>query len=437
MEKKRILSRLIITGFGILILVTTLCAQESNDSSLERNLYRPQRFRQTDTITILQKGDTLKPVNQDSINARLKFVHDSIEARLQFIRDSIAAREAFVRDSIRRRERKIDSLSFLKKALPGLFEASIKTVSDEIVIHTINPEITDDLTLTDYKYITLPFDFTRPYTPWKSTLNLSTKPVSIVVDASPKKIISIQSPVFHFTYEYNQRSKTLRIVEPGTIVSKTTGKYYKLGIDTVFYDQSGRIVKIKRYNEFYQIKNNYQKGAYIFTHLTQVRQFVYGVSNKITEYQLTNFCDRSSAQEARKVCNIITYQISNMGNIYKVSRKNNPENPYSDGEFIYEFQPDFNLSTVAFSNLKKTENWKTYIELNKDGYVSNYIYENQGAIRNSLLINYYLNDPNAKFKVETISCAFEDDGVSYYQKNNMTGKSRTRDKLTLEWSPWR
>ena len=95
------------------------------------------------------------------------------------------------------------------------------------------------------------------------------------------------------------------------------------------------------------------------------------------------------------------------------------------------------LKNVAFTNLKKTENWKTYIELNDEGNVSVYIYENQGAIRNSLMINYYLNDPDAKYNVETISCAFEDDGVSYYQKNNMTGKSRSRDKMTLEWSPWR
>jgi hypothetical protein len=437
MKKIHLVSTVILCIQILSIFFSALSAQDNTDADSEKYLYRPRSVRLSDTLQMGEKRDTLVSINQDSIDARLKFVRDSINARMQFIRDSIAAREAFVKDSIQRRERKIDSLNFLRNALPGLLEASLKTISDEIIIKTVNPEITNNLTLTNYQYITLPFDFTRPYTPWKSVINLSNKPVAITTDANRKKILAIRSPVFHFTYEYNPRSKTLRIDEPGAIVSKTTGKFYKIPVDTVFYDARGRIIKIKRYHDFYQIKNSYQKGSFLFTHLIQVRQFDYDPSYAITQYQLTNFCDRSNAQEARKVCNVITYQVSRQGNKYLVVRKNDPPNPYSDGEFIYEFQGDYDLKNVAFTNLKKTENWKTYIELNDEGNVSVYIYENQGAIRNSLMINYYLNDPDAKYKVETISCAFEDDGVSYYQKNNMTGKSRSRDKMTLEWSPWR
>lgn len=438
--KKNKSSLLLLMVINILsVFFIRLYAQDNLDTSSERYLYRPRNVRLNDTLKMDEEKDTLMMVNQDSIDARMQFVRDSIEARMQFIRDSIAAREAFVRDSIRRRERKLDSLNFLKAALPGLLEASIKTASEEIIINIANPEITEDLLLTDYQYITLPVDFTRPFTPWKSTLNLSNKPISIVVDPNPrkKKIISIQSPSFHYLYEYDPRSKTLQITEPSAIVTKASGKLYKIPVDTVFYDARGRVSKIKRYHVFYQVKNNYQKGAYVFTELKQVRQFEYGNTNRITRYQVTNFCDLSNSQAEKKVCNIITCQITSQGNIYRVSRRNQPANNYSDGEFIYEFDNSFNLKSAAFTNIKKTENWKTYIELNADGYASNYIYENQGAIRNSLLINYYLDDPRAKYKVETISCAFEDDGVSYYQKNNMTGKSRVRDKLTLEWSPWR
>ena len=431
----------IINFLFLFVIVTSsipdLTAQNDTNSSPGRNLYRPPDERVNDTLKQEEKTNTLVQVNQDSIDTRMQFVRDSIESRMQFIRDSIAAREAFIRDSIARRERKIDSLNFLLAALPDLLEASVKTASDEIIIGTIKPQITEELTLTNYVYITLPFDFTRPYTPWKSALNLSNKPISIVVDAEKKKITSIQSSSFHYTYDYNSRSRTLRIDEPGTIISRPTGKFYKVPVDTVFYDAGGRISKIKKYYEYYQVKNSYQKGSFLFTQLVQVLQYGYNTGGVLTEYQLINFCERSNAQEPKKVCNMITYQVSRQGNIYYVTRKNEPANPYSDGEFTYEFQGNSILKSVAFTNSKKTENWKTYIEVNPEGYVSNYIYENQGAIKNSLLINYYLNDPNAKHKVETISCSFEDDGVSYYQKNNMTGKSRIRDKLTMEWSTWR
>ena len=437
MKKVKFTLRQLGVWVTMLFFPVMLYAQDTSDTGYGRNIYRPQHARQDDSLHMNATKDTLPQPDQDSLDARMQFIRDSIDARMQFIRDSLAAREAFVRDSLQRRERAIDSLNFLKAALPVLLEASLRTVLDEIPISTIPPVITEDLSLTDFIYITLPFDFIRPFTPWKSRINLSDKPVSIVVDPGKKKITSIQTPVFHFSYNYDPRSKTLRIQGQGAIAGASSVKYFKLPVDTVFYDAKGRIMKIKKYHEFYQVKNNYQKGAFVYSQLAQVRQFEYNTLNAITSYQLTNFCDRSTAQQSVKVCNMITYQVISQGTLYKVVRRNDPANEYSDGEFTYEFGPDHTLISVSFINNKKTENWKTFIELNEKGDVASYIYENNGVIRNSLLINYYLNSPNARYKVETIGCSFEGDGVCYYQINNMTQKSRSRDKLTMEWGPWR
>jgi len=413
---------------SILLILLNLVSVAAQDSP-GRYLYRPHNYPSADTIL---QSDPEESINQDSIDARIQ---DSIEVRMQFIRDSIAAREAFVRDSIARRERKLDSLNFLQKSVPGLLEASVKTISEEIIITIKNPSITENLTLTDFYYITLPFDYTRPYTPWKCSLDLSDKPVKIVVDDNHKKITSIQSPLFNFTYEYNQKLKTLRIVEPGVIVNKTSGAFYKLPVDTIFYDATGKIAKIKKYFEFCQVKNTYQKGAFLFTHLAQVRQFEYS-SGKLSGYQVTNFCDRWNAQEPKKVCNIISYGIASQNNLYTVKRHNEPANQYSDGTFTFEFAGDYLLKSTSFVNDTKTENWKTYIEINPEGNVGEYIFENKGVIANSLTINYF-SDPKAKQKFETISCSYDHNGTCIYQKNNMTNKSRSRDEMTLEWSAWR
>jgi len=60
-----------------------------------------------------------------------------------------------------------------------------------------------------------------------------------------------------------------------------------------------------------------------------------------------------------------------------------------------------------------------------------------GVLKQSLCMIYHTDDPNAKYPVENITTVFEDDGVSYYQKNNTTGQIRTRDRMTLEWSSWK
>jgi len=427
----------------IILILLSLFAKSQAQDNPEKFLYRPQNHTNADTISkypgvesdVNDAADMRTIFVRDSIETRLQFVRDSIEARMQFVRDSIAAREAFVRDSIARRERKLDSLNFLQRAVPGLLEASVKTISEEIVISLIDPVITDELTLTDFYYITLPFDYTRPYTPWKGVFNLSDKPIKIVVEGQNKRITSIQSPAFNFIFDYNQKLKTLRILEPGVIVKRPSGNLYKLPVDTVYYDASGRINKIKRYFEFYQVKNSYQKGTFLYTHLSQVRQFDY-ISGKLSGYQVTNFCDRDNAQQAKKVCNIITFGITTQNNLYIVKRHNEPANKYSDGTFTFEFTGDYVLKSTSFINDTKTENWKTYIEMNQEGYVGEYIYENKGVIANSLTINYF-NDLKSKQKYETISCSYDHNGTCIYQKNNMTSKSRSRHEMTLEWSEWR
>jgi hypothetical protein len=204
----------------------------------------------------------------------------------------------------------------------------------------------------------------------------------------------------------------------------------------VFFDRLGRVSKIKQYIQFYQVTGNYKRGAPLFIHLSKVKQFEYTADNRMTKYRIISFCDRWSAQDENKVCNIVTYTLNIQGKTYILTLQNDPVNEYADGTFTYEFDNQYNLKSVSFNNTKNSENWKTYIELNEAGNVSRYVYQTKGVEHKTLLVNYYLDDPKAKHKVETITCIFEDDGVSYYQKNNTTGKSRVRDRLTGEWGPW-
>jgi hypothetical protein len=124
------------------------------------------------------------------------------------------------------------------------------------------------------------------------------------------------------------------------------------------------------------------------------------------------------------------------GDAYLLSRRNNPANGYSDGTYTFTFDGNDNLKGVSFVNVANTENWHRSIELNKDGNVSCYIDKTNDVIRQSLCMIYH-PEPQAKYPVETVTTIFEKDGISYYQKNNTTGKIRTRDKMTLEWSQWK
>ncbi len=408
---------------GLLVIIQ-LNAQNNPDSLRIKYLYRPQESEQKDTV-----------YRCDSMLIREQFIRDSIAARLQFIQDSIIAREKFVRDSIARRQRIMDSLTFLKTELPVLFDATVKTITEQLVIHNSGIGIAGDSMLTDYTYEIVPFGLSQPFTPWKSTINLSTNPVTITVNNTRKKIKGIKAPFFNCTYE--KRPGMLVIREQGIIVNNHSGNFYKDPVDTVFYDKTGRILKIKRYAHFYQVTGNYQKGASLFVHLTQVRQFEYGSANVPAMFQEVNFCERWSSAGESKVCNIITYEISRQGNTYTLIKQNNPANGYSDGTYVVEYNSVFDPVSQSFENKSKTESWKCFVELNEAGNVSRYVYQKKGVVNETLLVNYFLDDPSAKHKVETITCFFEPDGISYRQVNNTTGQRRDRDKLTMEWSPWR
>jgi hypothetical protein len=399
-----------------------------------QHLYRPPSERVQDTTMQAVVQFEEDSVNQDSINARLKFIQDSIQARLQFIQDSIIARELFVRDSILRRERMRDSVLFLQTQFPRLLEAALKTFSDDIIVSTGKIDIIGDSTLTDFTCINLPFTIDQPYTPWKSSINLSDNPINFTVDTIKKKITSIQSPEFTCSFIYGNNANIIRIDQNSSILNTKTGKLYKVPIDSVFFDSQSRVVKVKRYIHFYQVTSNYRKGSPLFLHLEQVKQFEYA-GKDLVKYETVNFCNRERSADLKKVCNLVTCNISRNEKMYILTKKTDPSNNYADGSFTYEFgSPDI-LKSIAFKNLKNTENWTTYIEVNEEGNVSRYIYKNNGAVHKTLLVNY--NVPGSKYKVETITCIFEDDGVSYYWVNNMTGKSRSRDKLTMEWGPWR
>ncbi len=436
MTRHSITGKILLLLTGILFIVQ-LPAQTTSDTLRSRNLYRPQTLRQDDVRLNQDSLDSQAQINQDSIDLRLQYIRDSLDARLRFIQDSIIAREKFVRDSIRRREHILDSLTFLRAELPRLLEASLKTYSDNIIVYNKRIQIVGDSILTNYTSKVLPFTIDRPYTPWKSVINLSDKPIKIIIDTIAHKITAIRAPGISNSYSYSARNNILRINSKNSIVSKPGGKLYKVPIDSVFFDRRGNVSKIKRYFHFYQVTNQYHRGAPLFLHLSQVKQFEYSADNVMTKYQTTNFCDRWRAQDEKKVCNIITYSINKQGNTYILTRQTDPVNVYADGWFSYEFDHMGNLKSVAFNNTKNSENWKTIVELNDAGNVSRYIYQNKGAVHKTLLVNYYLNDPGAKYKVETITCIFENDGVSYYQVNNTTDLSRERNRITMEWSPWR
>jgi hypothetical protein len=419
-----ILSVLIFT-----ILITSLKAQVTNDRAKEIRLYRPPATEQKDTIFISDSLDLHQQYFMDSIKARQQFQRDSIAARMKFIQDSVKAREIFVRDSILRRQRILDSLNHLKAELQKLLDASIRTLKEDIIIRQGKIEIIGDSVLSDFIYRILPFDLTKPFTPWKNTINLSDNPIGIITDKSINRIISIKASYLECSFKYGAVTNVLRINEPAVIMQRRGLQLYQLPFDTVFYDRRGRIVKVKRYIHFHRIGNNYQIGAPLFIHLSQVKQYEYDATGQMTRYQLVHFCDRWSDLDEKKVCYIINYSLSNTGNTYILTRQNDPANSYSDGTFTCKFDNNFNLKSLAFRNNSNTENWETFVELNEAGNVSRYLYQINDI--------YHLDDPDARYKIEMITNTFEKDGICYYQKNNTTGKIRERDRLTGEWGSWK
>lgn len=435
--------------FGCCLFLTHGIFAQVTPSDRSNHLYRPQQptnkplEKQPDTIAhkvgqnLDLNIDTTQTVNQDSLAARLKFVQDSLAIREAFVRDSIIKRQAFVRDSIMKRKRRIDSLNFLKVNLPKFLEASLKTNSDDVFLKAAPLKVIGDSVLSDYTVRKLIFNLEKPYTPWELTFNLSDKPIIFKVDTLKKTIKAIKAGNFSHLYNYNPSRKVLRIDERSIILNNRYGKFFNLPVDSVFYNARGQITKIKRYDHYYKVTPTYQKGAFLFRHLTQVKQYSYLPNGNASKIETVNFCERWRESMPKKVCIIVTYELSGGGNSYTLKRNNDPANIYSDGQFTFNFENSGNLKTVEFKNTQGNEDWETTINLNENGRVKQYIFKNKGKITRSLLIYYYDNDPKAKHKLETVSCFFEDDLISYKQVNNTTGKERVRDRLTMEWSDWK
>ncbi len=418
-RKVRSLVRKLFLGFVGLFIFTMTFSQ--NPDTIKNHLYNPNNYPSQDTTPV--------------IDSREQFIRDSIAAREKFIQDSIAVRLKFIQDSIARRQRMHDSVVFLKKELPKLLEASLKTISDQIVAFVRDIPVIGDSMLGNFTYGLLPFSLEQPFTPWKPNVSLTGKSIKFKSDKTTQKVISMQVPFMTCSFGYG--NNLIIINEQSAVLNNRWGNYYKMPIDSVFYDKSGRVAKIKRYVNFYQASATYQKGAFLFTHLSEVKQFEYNTSNQISKFQVVSFCDRWKAADPKKVCNIANYTITKQGNNYLVNRQNDPRNNFSDGNFTSEFDENHTLKSLAFTNASKTEEWTTFVELNEAGDVSRYIYKVKGVVNKTLLVNYYLNDPKAPFKVETITCIFEDDNISYWQQNNMTGKVRERSRVTGEWGPWK
>ena len=393
-----------------------------------QHLYRPKTV-QPDTTPDNYKQQTAQ---SDTINGEQVSL-DSIRRREAFVRDSIEKRMAFVRDSLLRRKQIRDSVHFLKNNLPRLINASLRTNTNEIILPGKPVMVIGDSILTDYVYQKLIFSFSDPYRPWESSINLSTKPVRFKVDTVRKVITYLKSNKIYHKYYYKPGQRVLKIVEGSIVLNKPQGKFYNLPIDSVFFDGQGRVLKIKRYDHYHQVKGSYQKGPSLFTHLKQVRQYEYS-GNRISKYEVVDFCNRWKVQDPRKVCKIVRYTVTGLGNKYILDRRNDPPNTFSDGRFIFEFDNSGNFKSAEFKNLNNSEDWKTHVEVNDKGHVSRYIYTDKGKVYRTLLVKYNDN-PRAKYKIETISCYFEDK-IDYRQVNNMTGKQRTRDRMTLEWSEW-
>ena len=216
-----------------IILITCLKAQVTGDKARDIRLYRPPAKEQQDTIFVSDTLDLHRQYIMDSIEARQQFLTDSTAARMKFMQDSIKAREIFVRDSILRRQRILDSLNFLKSELQKLLDASIRTLKEDIIIRQDKIEIIGDSVLSDYAYRILPFDLTKPFTPWKNTISLSDNPIGIVTDKSINRIISIRAPNLECSFKYGAIPNILRINEPGMILDRRGGQLYQVPFDTV------------------------------------------------------------------------------------------------------------------------------------------------------------------------------------------------------------
>lgn len=406
--------KIIITFLGLLIF-SQVSAQIEPDTTQTSKEQNPDLIIQNDTTSA---------------------VSDSIALRQAFIRDSLIAREAFVADSLQHRKLVLDSVSFLKQKLPKLIAAALKSSREEIIIYTDPVNIIGDSMLSNFTYRILAQKIDKPYAPWRSTIKLSGNSLKIKVDTVNKTISALRLPGLNYSFNYGPQKNIIVLNGRSAILRKKTGNYYKSPIDSVFFDRKGQVRKVKKYARIFEATKNYRKGALLYTDIEQVKEFTYFPDKVLSSYRLVNYCGRETGKEKNGICHSVSYTVSRQARNFTIVKKNEPKNVYSDGTFTYEFNRNFDMKRMEFTNGNNSINRNCIIELNKDRYVSRYLYEKNGRINKTILVNY--NDkPDAKHKVETVVCYFEDDGISYYQKNTTTGKSRTRNKLTMIWNPWK
>jgi hypothetical protein len=275
----------------------------------------------------------------------------------------------------------------------------------------------------------------EPYNPWKGSLNLNDKHFRYGIDKKTKKIITIQAPLLNMSFNYANQGMLL-VMQEAYVIQTNAGRYYKVPFDSIFYDRSKRIEKIKRYIQIYKLINGNQKGELLCTNLSQVKQYQYGANNQMVHYELVKFCDRFNNYDAKTVCCIITYDVKKENNNYLITRHNNPANSTSDGTFTLEFDERQDVKCISFKDLKNTLIWQRLVETNKEGNVNCYK-DKSGGVINSTICMIYHYEPNAKYPVEIICTTFEKDGIDYFQKNTTTEKTRARNRLTMEWGPWK
>ena len=417
----------IIVIFLSLLSFSQVFAQIDQDTTKNSEKQNPDLVIQNDTTS----------VSPDSTLIKEQFTLDSIALRQEFIRDSLilVAREKFVKDSLYHRKLILDSLTFLKKELPKLIEAAIRSINEEIIIYTDQVNIIGDSTLSNFTYRVIAQKMEEPYAPWRSTIKLSGNSFKIKIDTVNKKIISVRSPEVYYSFNYDIDKRIVRMNGRNTILTKRGNNYYKFPIDSVFFDSQGRVKKVKKYVHYFNASKDYKKGASLAIDIEQIKEFNYFPDGVLSNYRLVNYCDRWGGKNINKECHIVGYSITREDRIFTVEKKNEPANVYSDGTFIFKFDNNFDLKGIEFTNANKSLKKKCIIELNEDRNVSRYLYEENGRINRTILLNYD-NSPNAKHKVEATECYFEKNNISYYQINITTGKKRTRNRLTLKWNPW-
>lgn len=412
---KCMMQKIIITILGLLCF-SQVFAQINQDTSKINENQNPDLIILEDTTSVLYDSAYI--------------------IRQEFIRDSLIAREKFVKDSLYHRKVILDSVTFLKQELPRLIAAAIKSINEEIIIFTDQVDIIGDSALSDFTYRVLSQKIEEPYAPWRSTIKLNGNSFKIKIDTINKKINSVRSPELSYSFNYNFDKNMVRMNGQSTILKKSSGNYYKFPFDSVFFDRNGRVKKLKRYAHYFEATKSYQKGASLYVDIELVKEFDYFPDGVLSGYRVVNYCDRWGGKNINEVCHVVSYSIAREGRKFTVVRKNEPENVYSDGTFIFEFDSNFDMKGMEFTNANKSLTRKCFVELNEEKNVSRYLYEKNGRIDRTILVNYN-NNPDAKYKVETTICYFEEDGISYYQVNSTTGKTRTRNKLTMVWEPWK